>query len=81
MNGPGDYHNTGIKSDRVRQIYDITYMQNLKRWYKWTYLEKRDRLTEFENKLMVTKGEKWGRGDKLGDWDWQIHTTIHKTDM
>ena len=38
------------------------------------------RLIELENKLMVTKGERrWGR-DKLGLWDWQIQTTIYKTD-
>ena len=32
--------------------------------------------TEVENKLMVTRG--WG--DKLGDWDGHIHTTIYKID-
>ena len=30
------------------------------------YLQNRSRPTEFENKLMVTKGERW---DKLGVWD------------
>ena len=46
--------------------YDITYMWNLKKKrYKWTYLQNRNRLTDIENKLMVTKGK--GRaGDKLG---------------
>ena len=29
---------------------------------------KQKRLTDIENKLTVTKGEK-GRGDKLGVWD------------
>ena len=32
-----------------------------------------NRLTDTENKLMVTKGERV-RGDKLGVWDQQIHT-------
>ena len=43
-----------------RQIpYDITYMRSLKKkWYKWTYLQNRNRLTDFENKFMVTKGER-----------------------
>ena len=27
---------------------------------------------------MFTKGEVFG-GDILGDWDWNIHTTIYKT--
>ena len=31
-----------------------------------------------ENKLMVTKGEA-GR-EKLGVWDWQIHTILYKID-
>ena len=56
---PKDYH---IKSDKERQIsYGITYMSNLKNnWYKWTYLWNRNRLTDIENKLMVTKGESGG---------------------
>ena len=44
-------------------------MWNLKKkWYKQTYLQNRNRITDVENKLMVTKGEGGGR-DKLGDWD------------
>ena len=27
------------------------------------------KLTDIENKLMVTKGETWGEKDKLGTWD------------
>ena len=38
MDGPRDNHTKWSKSDRKRQIsYDIAYMWNLKRWYKWTY--------------------------------------------
>ena len=33
-----------------------------------TYLQNRKKLTDIENKLMVTKGEGGGR-DKLGVWD------------
>ena len=55
-------------------------MWNLKKWYEWTYLQDRNRLTDIENKLMDTKGER-GRGrDKLGVWDEQIYTTIYKID-
>ena len=35
--------------------------------------------TDTENKLMVTKGERWGR-EKLGVWDQHIYTTIYKID-
>ena len=41
-----------------------------KKWYKWTYLQKRNRLTDVENKLMVTRGDGvGGEGSKLGVWD------------
>ena len=37
MDGPREYHTKWSKSDGERQIsYDITYMWNLKKWYKWT---------------------------------------------
>ena len=37
VDGPRDYHTKWRKSDRERQIsYDIPYMWNLKKWYKWT---------------------------------------------
>ena len=38
------------------------YMWNLKKWYKWTYLQNINRVTDVENKLMVTKGERGGEG-------------------
>ena len=62
MDRPRYYHIKWSKSDRERQIpYDITYMWNLtKKWYKWTYLQNRNRLTDLKIKLMVTKGESWG---------------------
>ena len=39
------------------------------KWLKRTYLQNRNRLTDFKNKVMVTKGERLGRKDKLGGWD------------
>ena len=36
-------------------------------------------VSEEENKLMVTGGKGVGR-DKLGDWDWHIHTAPYKID-
>ena len=32
-------------------------MWNLKKWYKRTYLQDRNRVTDVENNLMVTSGE------------------------
>ena len=57
MDGPGDYHTKWSQSGRERQIYDLTYMWNLKKWYKGAYLQNSNRLTDIENKPMVTKGE------------------------
>ena len=74
MDATRDYHTKWSNSERKRQVpYDITYMRNSlfeesKIWYKRTYLQNRNRLTDIENKLMVTKGERAGR-DKLGVWD------------
>ena len=68
-----------VKSDRERQIsYDVTYMWNLEKDYKWTYLQKRNLVSELENKLMVIGGQ--GRGDKLEGWDGHVHITMYKTD-
>ena len=52
---------------RQRQIpYNITNMWNLKNWYKWTYLQNRNRLIDLKNKLMVAKAERCRGCDKLG---------------
>ena len=58
MDGPRVHHIKWSKADRERQIsYDITNMWNLKKLYKWTYLWNRNRFTDIESKLSVTKGE------------------------
>ena len=60
IDGLRDYHTKWSKSDKDK-YHDITYMWNLKKWYKWTYLQTRNRCTDIENKFMVTKGERgWG---------------------
>ena len=42
---------------RQRQIsYDMSYIWNLKKKKTQTYLQNRNRLTDIENKLMVTRG-------------------------
>ena len=42
-----------------------------------TYLQ--SRLTDTENKFMVIR-KKGRMGDKLGNWDWHIHTIMYKRD-
>ena len=67
MNGPRDYHIKWGNPDRKRQIsYDIAYIHKLKNIYKWTYLQNRNKLTDIENKRIVTKGDE---RDKREAWD------------
>ena len=73
MDGPRDCHIERSKSENKNISYINTYMLYLEKKYSWPYLQDRNRDTDVENKCMDTKG---GRGwwDKLGDWDWHIHT-------
>ena len=66
-----DYHTEWRKSEKqISQIIIYAYMWNLEKWYKWSYLQSRNRGTNVERKYMDTKGEKCG--DELGDLD--LHT-------
>ena len=47
--------------------YINAYVWNLEKWYRWSYLQDRNRDTDIENKYMDTVG--WERG-----WDWHIYT-------
>ena len=61
-----DLENTILSKVRQRKTNIICYHShvesNFKKWYKWTYLQNRNRLTDIENKLMVTKGETYRGG-------------------
>ena len=56
-----------ISHKNTNIIWYHLYVES-KIWYKWTYLQNRNRLTDIENKVMVTKGERRGR-DNSGIWD------------
>ena len=44
---PRDYHTKWSRLDRERQIsYYIAYLWNLKKLYKWTDLQNRNKLTD-----------------------------------
>ena len=62
-----DYHAEWSMSYREKISFDITYIWNLEKRYKWTYLQSRNRLTDIENKFLATKGE--GSRNELGVWD------------
>ena len=62
------------KSHKERQIlYDIAHLWNLKRGYKWTYLQNSSiyRATDVENKWLLGV-----RGKRGINWGWRIHTTV-----
>ena len=46
----------------AQTLYGVTYMGNLNKWYRWTYLWVRNKLEDIENKVTVTKGER-------GEWE------------
>ena len=54
-------------------------MRNLEKKYRLSYLQRRNRDTDIENKYLDTKGERKGCKE-LGDWDRYIYTAIYKTD-
>ena len=58
------------EQDKYHKTYDITYVAS-KTWYKWTYLENRNRLTGIENRTMVVK-VKGGERNGSGVWDQQM---------
>ena len=55
------------------------YVESNKKLHKRTNSQNRNRIKDFEIKLMVNKGDT-GRRNKLGGWDQHIHTTIYKID-
>ena len=74
------YHTKWSKSDRERKIsYEITNMRDMEynlKYFKRTYSQNRNRLKDFETKLMVTKG--WGEiNQEVGI---NIYTTLYKID-
>ena len=81
MDGPRDCHTEWSKSEREKQMsYISTYTWNVEKWYRWTYLQSRNRDTDIENKCIDTKGVCGGGCNRLGDWDWHIYTTMYEID-
>ena len=59
-------------SEREKQILcNITYMCNLEKWYRWTYLQSRNRDTDVESKPYGCQGR------KRGEMKWEIGIGVH----
>ena len=72
VDGPRQCHIEWSKSEREKQILCINaYMWNLEKWYRWPYLQRRNRDSDVENKSMDTKGD-GGSG-----MNWEIGIDIY----
>ena len=60
MDGPRDYDSLSKVSQRGNTVCHPLYVESKKKWYKWTYLQNRKRLTALEKTLMAVRG--WGMG-------------------
>ena len=61
-----------MKSEREKQIScNIAYMWNLEKWYRLTYWQSRNRVTDVEKKLWLPRGE----GE--GGTSWEIGIDIY----
>ena len=54
MDGPRDKYSNWSKPDKDK--YCNTYIGHLKHWYRWNYLQNRNRLTDKERNLQLLKG-------------------------
>ena len=71
---PRDCHTEWSQKDKNKLININTYMWNTEKWYRWSYLQSRNRDSDVENKSMDTKV---GRG---GGMDWKIGIDIYTID-
>ena len=63
---PRDCHIEWSQLVREKQIlYINTYMWNLEKWYRWSYLQSRNRDIDIENKC-IPKGEEGGMNWEAG---------------
>ena len=60
IDGLRDCHTEWNKSKK--DIWHPSYVVSKKKWYKWTHLQNRNRLTDLENELMLPRGEGLGEG-------------------
>ena len=61
MDGPRDDMLNEIRHSNANTMWYHLYVDS-KIWHRWTYLQNRNRLTDIENKLLATKGERGRKG-------------------
>ena len=66
VGGPRVCHTEWSKSEREKRIsYINAYMWNLEKWYRWNYLQGRNRDSDVENGHVDT-GAEWGMNWEIG---------------
>ena len=72
VDGRGVCYTEWNKPEREKQIlYTNAYMWNLEKWYRWTFLQGRNRDIGVENGHVDT----WGEGE--GGTNWEIRIDIY----
>ena len=72
VDGHRERHTEWSQSEKGKQVpYVNTYMWNLEGWYRWSYLQSRNREQTHGHQGGKERGE-WG------DWKWDTHSTKHK---
>ena len=78
MDGPGDDHTKWSQTEK--DIYNIAYMQNLKKMIQLNSFTKQKQTHRHRERTYgYQRGKDGGRG-RLGVWDWHVHTAIFKID-
>ena len=76
VNGPTD-----IQSEVYTHTHTHikSYVWNLEKCYRWTYLQRRNRNIHVEKNVWIPRRE--GALNELGDCTWHIYTTMYTTDL
>ena len=62
MHGPRDYHTKTFRH-KANIIWYHLYLES-KKWYRWTFLQNRNKVTDVESKLTVINA--WGKKEDGG---------------
>ena len=64
-------------SQRRRNVLWLSlYVKSKKKWYKWTYLQNRNRLSDLENKLVVSRGKDGGGRGIIREFGMDVYTLL-----
>ena len=74
MDEPRDYHTKWIVRERQTSC-DISYMWNLKEMIQMNWFTKQKQIHRLREQIYGYQG------DRLGVWNWHVHTAIFKIDI